>query len=152
MISVKTFVFIFLKSSQLLYVLKFHTERSVFLVVGFGGILSSKNQHLKTVLKSADLRAIRSEGIWLGRHLFCDLFQQGPQTMDLRESLCRIMRATGSGVTQTYFLYMSEASSYPETGTPLCKTFSVLLWEAFRSLTGLFRQVLPDVLKGKEAR
>lgn len=45
-----------------------------------------------------------------------DLFQQGLQTVDLRESLCRIMRARGSGVMQAYFLYLSKTSSYPEAG------------------------------------
>lgn len=70
-----------------------------------------QNQHLKMVLKSANLRAMRSEGIWLSRHLLGDPLQQGPQSVDLRESLCRIMRARGSGVMRAFFLYMTETET-----------------------------------------
>lgn len=44
----------------------------------------------------------------LGRYLVSDLFQWGLQTTDLRESLCWIMKARGSGVMQAYFFDLSK--------------------------------------------
>lgn len=115
MISVKRFegMLIFLKSSRLQYILKcqFHTECGVYLVGGFG----TKS----TLEKGVEVRKPRGNKIrrtWLGRHLLGDLFQRGPQSVDLRESLCRIKRARGSGVTQAIFLSLSETSFYPVTG------------------------------------
>lgn len=62
---------LFLKSSRIRYILKsrFHTESGVYLVLGVWWESLRQNQHLKRVLTSVDLGAVRSEGIWPGRHL-----------------------------------------------------------------------------------
>ncbi len=104
---------IFLKSRQLQYILKcqFHTECSVYLVGGFG----TKS----TLEKGVEVRRPRGNkirGTLLGRHQLGDLFQQGPRSADLRESLCRIKRARESGVKQAFFLSLSETGFYPVTG------------------------------------
>lgn len=89
----------------------FYIECSIY-VVGF----FRTKPTLEKSGEPADLRAIISERILLGRHIPGDLFQQGPQTVDLREPVCRIMSARGSGVMQTYFFHLSKTRSYPETG------------------------------------
>lgn len=82
---------------------------------GLAGFFRTKST-LEKGGEPADLRAIRSERILLGKHQMGDLFQQGPQTVDFREPVCRIMRARGSGVMQAYLLHLSKTRSYPETG------------------------------------
>lgn len=46
----------------------------------------------KSAPDEVDEPAVRSERVSLLWHLMGDLFQQGPQTVDLRVPLCRIMQ------------------------------------------------------------
>lgn len=80
------------------------------------------------MLKSVDLRAIRSEGPSRD-----DLFQWGPQSMDLRESFCRIKRPEGQeSCRHTFFT---------------CQKLALILRQVFK-INSLMQNILCDNVRG----
>lgn len=109
MISVKRFegMLVFFKISQFWSVLKFwfRTVCGVYVAVW-----SNSLEHMRKLLKVSEQYNQSLAG------QVSDLFQWGLQTADLRESLCWIMKARGSGVMQAYLFDLSKMGSYPGAG------------------------------------